>query len=62
MLQTNNKVAAEFTDTTVLISDMPDFVTINVHSKACDIVHVMSDLFSRFDRLVDIHQVINILF
>ena len=46
--------ACEFADVTVLFSDVPAFSSIVPKSQPADVVALLDDLFTRFDRLVEI--------
>ncbi|CAJ0568805.1 unnamed protein product, partial [Mesorhabditis spiculigera] len=53
--------AQEFGECAVLSADMPDFPTINVHCKPAQMIELITDLFHRFDRLIDLHKCYKVL-
>lgn len=53
----SDHVAEEFTDATCLHCDMPNFSLINSQCQPKEIVQLMSDIFHRYDRLIDTHGV-----
>jgi adenylate cyclase len=48
-------IAERHTDVTVLFADLVDFSTLANHTDAQELVALLNDLFSRFDRLADRH-------
>ncbi|PAV56305.1 hypothetical protein WR25_15723 [Diploscapter pachys] len=56
-LRQNKPVPAqEFTEATVLFTDIPDFYTINANCAPHEIVGVVTDLFHRFDNIIAMHK------
>ncbi|KAH7680159.1 Protein GCY-37, partial [Aphelenchoides avenae] len=51
----------EFTESTCLQCDMPNFALINSQCEPKDIVQLMSDIFHRYDRLIDLHGCYKVL-
>uniref|UniRef100_A0A914C088 guanylate cyclase n=1 Tax=Acrobeloides nanus TaxID=290746 RepID=A0A914C088_9BILA len=49
--------AREFEEATVMFADVPSFQLIVPHSKPKDVVHLLNELFTKFDRLVVLHDV-----
>ena len=49
--------AREYEEATVMFTDVPSFQFLIQHCKPKDVVHLLIDLFSKFDRLVIIHDV-----
>jgi len=48
--------AREYEEATVMFSDVPSFQLIVPHCKPKDVVHLLNDLFTKFDRLVTLHD------
>uniref|UniRef100_A0A7E4UWW8 guanylate cyclase n=1 Tax=Panagrellus redivivus TaxID=6233 RepID=A0A7E4UWW8_PANRE len=49
--------ACEFEEATVMFTDVPSFQFIVPHCKPKDVVHLLNHLFTKFDRLVTLHNV-----
>uniref|UniRef100_A0A915EG51 guanylate cyclase n=1 Tax=Ditylenchus dipsaci TaxID=166011 RepID=A0A915EG51_9BILA len=49
--------AREYAEATVMFSDVPGFQDIVPHCKPTDVVHLLNDLFTKFDRVVTLHDV-----
>ncbi|CAI5448932.1 unnamed protein product [Caenorhabditis angaria] len=48
--------AQEFSDCSVIFTDIPDFFTISVNCSPTQIIDVVTDLFHRFDRIIEKHK------
>uniref|UniRef100_A0A8R1DF08 Guanylate cyclase domain-containing protein n=1 Tax=Caenorhabditis japonica TaxID=281687 RepID=A0A8R1DF08_CAEJA len=48
--------AQEFPDCSVIFTDIPDFFTISVNCTPKQIIEVVTDLFHRFDRIIEKHK------
>ncbi|CCD68037.1 Soluble guanylate cyclase gcy-37 [Caenorhabditis elegans] len=48
--------AQEFSDCSVIFTDIPDFFTISVNCSPTEIITVVTDLFHRFDRIIEKHK------
>ncbi|CAD6196741.1 unnamed protein product [Caenorhabditis auriculariae] len=48
--------AQEFSECSVIFTDLPDFFTISVNCTPNEIIEVIANLFHRFDRLIDKHK------
>lgn len=46
----------EFSDCSVIFTDIPDFFTISVNCSPTEIITVVTDLFHRFDRIIEKHK------
>uniref|UniRef100_A0A1I7X0P2 guanylate cyclase n=1 Tax=Heterorhabditis bacteriophora TaxID=37862 RepID=A0A1I7X0P2_HETBA len=55
--QSKSVPAQEYSECTVMFTDIPDFFTINMNSKPHEVIELISDLFSRFDRAIEKHKV-----
>ena len=51
-----NTIADSFTDVTVLFADIVGFTQLSSHLPPDQVVDFLNQIFSRFDRLVEIHQ------
>ncbi|TMS35786.1 hypothetical protein L596_003109 [Steinernema carpocapsae] len=49
--------ACEYDEATVMFCDVPNFQSIVPHSEPKEVVHLLNDLFTKFDRLVILHDV-----
>lgn len=50
-------VSGEFDVCTILFSDVVTFTNICAACKPIDIVHMLNSMYSKFDRLTNIHEV-----
>ncbi|ULT97859.1 hypothetical protein L3Y34_005594 [Caenorhabditis briggsae] len=48
--------AQEFSDCSVIFTDIPDFFTISVNCSPKEIITLVTDLFHRFDRIIEKHK------
>ncbi len=47
----------EYSEATVMFSDVPGFQSIVPHCKPTSVVLLLNDLFTKFDRLVTLHDI-----
>ncbi|CAI4223791.1 unnamed protein product [Auanema sp. JU1783] len=59
--QNKNVTAQEFSDCTVIFSELPDFFTLNINCTPAEVVTIISDLFHEFDRLIEKYKVYKVL-
>lgn len=48
-------IAERFSDVTILFADIVNFTSLSSHTDPVDLVDILNDIFSRFDRLTDVY-------
>jgi adenylate cyclase len=54
--QQQGTIADSFTEVTVLFADIVDFIELSAHISATDLVDMLNEIFSAFDRLAEVHE------
>jgi adenylate cyclase len=54
--QQQGTIADSFAEVTVLFADIVDFIELSAHISATDLVDMLNDIFSAFDRLAEVHE------
>ncbi len=54
--QQQGTIADSFAEVTVLFADIVDFVELSAHISATELVDLLNDIFSAFDRLAEVHK------